>query len=400
MYFINKLKKRYKEGVLIRQIKRRVTQLLIKLTYLIYIFYDPNLNKIKIVSTHYIKPANNTKELEVVERIYESFKKMKHDQKKANKIYLPSSLWQDDIDYGYRILSEATQSNKIENFHFFLSNFGAWNKPTGVEYNSLITNNSRTFIGKSYLRNGVFNSQLKLWNWYYNNKKNISSLNMPRHGNLQGANIEKNFVVPGSFWNEIYGSMLNDIVSNFNSPIICDLGGGYGKLAYYTLKELKNFSFIDFDLPETLCLAAYYLMMTFPDKKAYLYGESKFNNETLRDNQLIFLPSFEIEKIQDDTVNLFINRNSLGEMSGDTANHFIKIITKKTKNYFFHMNHNNFRNFYLESDDGLLNDEYRISEKEFKKLVKYPDLGHLMYRGGVDMNEDIFFHLYEKLKNN
>ena len=64
------------------------------------------------------------------------------------------------------------------------------------------------------------------------------------------------------------------------------------------------------------------------------------------------------------------------------------------------MNHNNFRNFYLESDDGLLNDEYRISEKEFKKLVKYPDLGHLMYRGGVDMNEDIFFHLYEKLKNN
>ena len=126
MYFINKLKKRYKEGVLIRQIKRRITQLLIKLTYIIYIFYDPSLNKIKIVSTHYMKPDNKSEELKIVERIYESFKKMKNDQKKANKIYLPSSLWQDDINYGYSILSESTQNDKIDNFHYFLSNFGAW----------------------------------------------------------------------------------------------------------------------------------------------------------------------------------------------------------------------------------------------------------------------------------
>ena len=59
------------------------------------------------------------------------------------------------------------------------------------------------------------------------------------------------------------------------------------------------------------------------------------------------------------------------------------------------MNHNNIRNYYIDSPNGLLNNEYKINE-DFQQIIKYPDFGHLTYRGGLDMNEDIFFHLYKK----
>ena len=45
----------------------------------------------------------------------------------------------------------------------------------------------------------IFFGQLELWNYF--NKKNLDykKLNMPRFGNQNGAYIEGNFVVIGSF---------------------------------------------------------------------------------------------------------------------------------------------------------------------------------------------------------
>ena len=395
MHFLNKIISRYNEGVLLRQIKRRLVLIFIRVKYLVYIFYDPNSSKIKIISTNYKIPSDSSNEKEIVKRIFNSFKKMKEDQSNSDEIYLPSSLWQDDLDYGYSYLSEAINKNDIDHFHFFLSNFGAWKRPTGIEYNSLIQKNSKSRIGRSYLRNGVFNNQMKIWNWFYNNSKDNASLNLPNHGNLQGAKIDNIFLVPGSYWNEIYGTTLSNLLVSKETPIIAELGGGYGKLAHYIIKNLNNFIYIDFDLPETLCLAAYFLMMSYPDKKVLLYGENEIKDDLNKYN-FVFFPSFAIEKLEKDSIDLFLNRNSLGEMSGKTAKNFVKIIKTKVKKYFFHMNHNNVRNFYREGDHGILSDEYDISDKQFKLLFKYPDLGHLTYRGGLDFNEDIFLHLYEK----
>lgn len=396
-YYLKKIRSRYKEGLLLKRILIRVVPILIRLKYLIFIFYDPYSYKIKIINTKYKKPNQSVEEIEIIRRIFNSYKAMKKNQKFADKIYKPSSLWQDDLDYGYSYLSESIKTNDLNHFHFFLSNFGNWKRPTGIEYNSLIKNNSKTRIGKSYLRNAVFGNQLKIWKWFYNNNKKLDSLNMINNGNLQGASIEGNFVVPGSFWNEIYGSTLNNLISDKKRPIIADLGAGYGKLAYYLIKDLKESVFVDIDLPETICLAAYYLMTTFPEKKVFLYGEDDFNKNIIEKYDLIFLPSYEITKLENDSVDLFINRNSLGEMSGDTAHHLIKIISEKTNKYFFHMNHNNLRNKYVNSDNGLLASEYDIDKNIFKLIIKYPDLGHLTYRGGLDFNEDIFLHLYEKI---
>ena len=60
---------------------------------------------------------------------------------------------------------------------------------------------------------------------------------MPKYGNQIGALIENKFVVIGSFSNSIYSDILLNYLDEKNT--LMELGGGYGKFAYYILKKRK-----------------------------------------------------------------------------------------------------------------------------------------------------------------
>jgi hypothetical protein len=103
-----------------------------------------------------------------------------------------------------------------------------------------------------------------------------------------------------------------------------------------------------------------------------------------------------IEKLKDNSIDLFLNKNSLGEMKPDLATHFINNICRAT-NFFFHMNHENTKNIFEKNIRSLINSEYPVNNKKLKLLFRYPDLGHLLYTGKLDfVNSDIFMYLYKK----
>ena len=390
----SKIIKAKREKRLALALKSRMLPFLLGLKYTLY---DPAANNVILISPDYIEPSKEKSELEAVNRIFQSFKKMKEDQKKISKIYLPSSLWQQQIDNSYSYFAEALKSNDLNKFHFFLSNFGTWKKYHGVESTTLIKNKMKTIFGRRYLKNVIFFNALKNWKWIYNSRKNVSSLTYPRHGNQVGALIDNNFVGAGSFFNEVYGSLLSDLIDDVSRPVVAELGAGYGKLAYFTLRNTSNSCFLDFDLPETLCLAAYYLMKSWPKKRVLLYGEEEYSKKSHDKYELIFMPSYEIEKISSNSIDLFINKNSLGEMDRKAAANYIRYISFSTR-YFFHMNHDVFPNVYEDDSTGLLGHEYPIPKDIFKQVFRYPDMGHIMHNGKVDYYMDIFLYLYERRK--
>ena len=360
--------------------------------------YDPAANRIKLHCPEYIEPLKNNTEKNIIERIFQSFRKMKEDQHHVSNVYLPSPMWQKLLDDSYYCLNSGSKHDDLTSFYFFLSNFGTWKEYLGVESATLIRGNMKSNITRLYLKNIIFLQQLKTWQWFYNNRKLISCLTYPTYGNQIGAYIDGNFVGVGSFFNEIYGSILSGLIRDKKRPVLADLGGGYGKLAYFTLRDINNSCFIDFDLPETLCLAAYYLMKCWPFKKALLYGEEEYSSASHKQYDLIFMPSSEIEKADENSIDLFINKNSLGEMSKEAVNNYIYYITKSTK-YFFHMNHDINRSIYSDNSKGLLGYEYPVPMDAFRLLFRYPDIGHMLYLGGVDYKEDIFLYLYERIVN-
>ena len=344
-----------------------------------------------------MEPSREKFELEIVDRIFHSFKKMKEDQKKVSKLYLPSSLWQEQLNHSYSYFAEALKLNDISKFHFFLSNFGSWKQYHGVENTTLINNKMKSVVGRLYLKNVVFFNALKNWRWVHNNRKDVSSLTYPRHGNQAGALIDNTFVGSGSFFNEIHGSLLGELIDDMialllpNSALIREI-------SLFYLRNVKNSCFVDFDLPETLCLAAYYLMKSWPEKKVLLYGEEEYSKTSHDKYDLIFMPSYEIEKLDNKSIDLFLNKNSLGEMTREAAANYVHHIVSSTR-YFFHLNHDVFPNVYADESAGLLAHEYPIPKELFKLIFRYPDMGHIIIDGKINYYMDIFLHLYERREN-
>lgn len=356
-----------------------------------YIFHNPAARKLTLHAPKQTK--SNSDDLGIVERIFAAYRKMKEDQKHALECYAPSSHWQVRVDRAYSYLNIGLERKDIDTFHFFLANFGTWKDYLGVEAETRIRSTD-SFIKRLWLQNILY-KQIKIWQWNYNDQKPISRLDHPIHGNQTGAYVDGAFVsVNATFW-EIYGTLLSGIISKINHPVVAELGAGYGNCAYFTLRDIDDFTYVDFDLPETLCLAAYYLMKTYPNKKALLYGEESYSTDAHSKYDLIFMPCYEISKVGTNTIDLFINNHSLGEMTKDAVSNYVAHIANSTR-YFFHMNHDRNPNIFDNNERGFLGYEYPIPKDEFTLLYRYPDIGNLLRLGFLDWSQDIFIYLYER----
>ena len=143
-----------------------------------------------------------------------------------------------------------------------------------------------------------------------------------------------------------------------------------------------------------MTLASYFLSKSFPNRKNLFYGEKKFNDD-LKDEYDLILPPWEIENIKENSNDLAINKNSLGEMDPEAARNYIEHIHRTSK-YFFSMNHEYFRNYFDDGKKSLTNKEYNL-DNQFMELIRYPDLGHLTYeRNKLDFDNNIFFYIYKK----
>jgi len=392
MNIMNKIFKFYKEKRLFLKISYYIS---IYITSLVSILFYRKKYKIKIIVPKYKIPTKDSLEEKTVNRIFAALKKMKIKEKKVDKIFRPSSMWEEKLKNSYRDINKALEENDLYLFHSFLYNFGISNNWLGLDHPFMSKKKLNSFVYKNYARNFIIDKQIQNWQWFYNNRKKMNELNCPNYGNQIGAYVEDIFISAGSFWSEIYSSILYQPIKEFNRPVIADLGSGYGIVPYFIIKKFNKLCFVDFDLPEVLSIASYYLMKSFPNKKTLLYGEENFTTQSISNYEMIFLPSFEIEKLKEDSIDLFINKNSLGEINIDAAKLFIKHITKST-NYFFHMNHDNYPYQFSDNSKILLSNEYPIDDKKFRLLFRYPDLGHFSPSGFYNYDNDIFLYLYQK----
>tara|TARA_B100001971_G_C17720073_1_gene300718 strand:- start:162 stop:464 length:303 start_codon:yes stop_codon:yes gene_type:complete len=89
-----------------------------------------------------------------------------------------------------------------------------------------------------------------------------------------------------------------------------------------------------------------------------------------------------------------MNKNSLGEMTKEAVNEYIAHITRATRRYFFHMNHEIKRSVFSNGNSGLLGSEYPIPMDQYTLLFRYPDMGNMLAEGFIDFASDIFIYLY------
>jgi len=85
------------------------------------------------------------------------------------------------------------------------------------------------------------------------------SLDSPPIGNPYGYYVNGAFVRTGSDYLHYYATVIGRLVRGDTRAVVLELGGGYGGLAYYLVRD-HELTWVDVDLPENMALAAFYLL--------------------------------------------------------------------------------------------------------------------------------------------
>jgi hypothetical protein len=167
----------------------------------------------------------------------------------------------------------------------------------------------------------------------------IADLASKEIGNPFGLMMEGVLVNTGAAYHHFYAQRISDLMNQSpNSKVVAEIGGGYGGMAYYFVRDNPKATYLNFDLPETIALASYYLLKSFPELKVTLYGEADLTAETIAHSDIILMPNFELSNLPSNSIQVFFSSHVLADMSPDALRFTLDEVNRTTRDYFLHVN--------------------------------------------------------------
>ena len=353
-------------------------------------YYDVNALE-KGLSSHSPNEENEANHLKNLKQIQEFYLSLKEDQMYQPEVYQPAGEWREHVEQRaqhYHAFFDTT----TDRLSSLLSNF--WRNELGVlvkQYASYAQLVKDAHLREKYSEQMAHD--LMIWRNLFD--ADFSELEVPVVGNPWGYLWDGTLI--GSKVLRYYAlmSQIAGLVEDINRPVIAELGAGYCGLAYYLMRGDDRRVYIDFDLPETLAVGAYYLSESLPHRKLYLHSGGPVDWQGVLANfDVIMMPNWAIDSLPAESVDVFVNTFSLSEMTRPVIQQYLGKISTACKHYFLHNNMDR---------DGVVNEgfertpasQYPFPEKSFKCLYKRYDLFQQKHFG---RSGDYREFLYQKYK--
>jgi putative sugar O-methyltransferase len=328
---------------------------------------DPNYRPDLVPSAFAPRHQAERDDSEILRRIIVAYKKAKTDQKCAPETFNVSNEWLPIYESTLGPVMQALNSEDLPELHKMYANFfrdpcstGLLGYPLGTQFKMFASNPARK--DRDLVLVDMLH-RLELWKRRTGEKYTVRDLESVAIGNPFGSIVDGTFIRVGADYHHYYAQAINSLLPSSGSGTVIELGGGFGGMAYFLLRNNPRATYIDFDLPEALALASYYLLMAFPDLPVTLYGEAELSPETLEKSRIIMMPSFEIRKMPSKTVDVAFNSYSLAEMSPQAIHEYIAELTRCAKGHFLHINHT--QNSVVSADDFCIeNNGFALTNRE------------------------------------
>jgi putative sugar O-methyltransferase len=328
-------------------------------------------------------------ETAILKRIISSYNKAKAIQRKCPAVYQVSNEWRLIYEMHLSGAIRALESSNVEELRRIYRHFYRDKCSTGLH--GLPTDMQKHYFGgriqRVYRRlylNDAFH-RLRLWETYLGSTHTLADLATPEVGNPYGHYVKGIFITCGSDYKHYYATRIARLVREVDHAVVLELGGGFGGMGYYLIRDNSALTYVDFDLPENMALTAYYLLSAFPREDILLFGESDLTTQSLRQYRMVVMPNFEIERLEAKSVDLAFNSYSLAEMSPETIHHYVGECDRTVKQYFLHINHN--------THSELRADDFGVNPKHFQLLSKTPAL----WNAGKPWDWDEYEYLYRRI---
>jgi len=294
----------------------------------------------------------------MIPRIIESYHKAKEAQISAGIAYQPTPMWKDFISMRQPLIDALDSKDESKVSDILSDLFRNGSSAFITDYNQWLAIKNKDEVGMGVIADKI-EKEVRTWMEFTNYIYPISELYTPQIGNPYGCYVNDIPVIPSGARYLYYAQKIKAMVDGIESPVVAEIGGGLGVVAYYLTRDY-NIKYVGFDLPEILVISQYYLMTAFPEKKFLLYGERPdeyITSDMIEKYDYVLMPNFMLSKLGNNSVDVFINFHSLSEVSPETIKEYIEHIARVSKGYFYHEN--------LSMRVRLFDKYNEISERDF-----------------------------------
>lgn len=254
---------------------------------------------------------------------------------KVEKDFRPGGEWKRYIDDRDNIFG-AIERNDLPATVNLLTNF--WRNDLGPIVSQYAYYEALERGDAPAVSRFIENMQRDYSTWQTLWQEGADELQIPYVGNPWGLVIDDVLVSPLAVRFDTHARQIAELVRGVSNPLVAEIGGGYGGMLQ-ALRRHTDATYLNFDLPQTLILAAFYIRLAMPDLRVLLATTaSDVKLATSGEFDVVLAPNWLLEALPSNSVHLFLNAFSLSEMPAATVTRYLEAITSSCQRWFLQNN--------------------------------------------------------------
>jgi hypothetical protein len=278
---------------------------------------DPRYDLASVSEGFAPRAATPPRDAELLERICAAYIRATERERSASEIYQPSGWWRQIRAATLGPVRKALAGRDLRSLSRMYENFfrdpcstGLIGVPFGMR-DAYFARKIKNLHRRYFLADAL--PAIDCWQARTHGRFQPHELAAPEIGNPFGVMINGTLVRCGTPFQRDSAHRLIDCLG-LGPATVAEIGGGFGAMAYYLLRDRAATTYIDFDLPESLALTAYYLIKSLPHLRFLLFGEVEFSPSTLSAFDVVLMPFWEMESLADEIVDIAFSSHAISDI--------------------------------------------------------------------------------------
>ncbi|WP_213803102.1 putative sugar O-methyltransferase [Granulicella sp. dw_53] len=281
-----------------------------------------------------VEPADNDTVL--LNRICDAYAKAVEQESFVSETYRATEWWEQQRYGSLEPVRLALSAFDVDALYRMYRNFYRDPCSAGLiapqcALNQYFSPKIRDVHRRFYLADTLY--RLDLWQVQTEDHFSLSDLAGPEIGNPFGLMVDNTLIRIGAEYQHYCAFRLGNLLSS-GASTVAEIGGGFGGMAYYLLRDHPQTTYLSFDVPESIALMSYYLIKAFPQLQFLLFGEKELTAETIAQADVVLMPVFELTKMPPRSVDIIFSSHAMSNLSSRAVVEYLTHITHMGRNYF------------------------------------------------------------------
>ena len=272
----------------------------------------------------------------ILQRICRAYVRAAGRETVVKSVYRPTGWWKDVRRDGLAPVRRALAARDIDALQLMYRNF--YRDPCSTGLVGAPYKMNKAYPGEAadescrrfFLSNALH--RIDHWKAQTGNRFALRDLAGPEIGNPFGVSIDGTLVRAGTESQHYSAHRIMELLLPQNAAVV-EIGGGFGSMAYYLLRDRPGTTYLNFDVPESIALASYYLLKSFPDREFLLYGEEPLSADSLARFRVTLMPVFELPNMPPRSADLIFSAHTMASLTRAAMTEYLDEVNRTMSEY-------------------------------------------------------------------